>query len=77
MPASTPALLPAIPAQLDQDPEPVGQLPDGSMGAITVDSAELTRKYGTLGVRFNTLREFYSCVRTAVNTNKPVKDCLL
>lgn len=77
MPPSTPALLPAIPAELDRDPEPLGQLADGTMGTITVDSAETARKYGTLGVRYNTLRSFYDCVRQAVNTNKPVKDCLL
>ena len=33
-------------------------------------------KYGVLGVRFNTLREFYGCVREAVNTQKEVEGCL-
>lgn len=68
--------MPAIPAAIDVDPEPVGQLPNGEMGTLALDNAELTRKYGVLGVRFNTLREFYGCVREAINTQEPVEDCL-
>ncbi len=70
-----PVLLPAIPAEIDQNPAPVGQLPDGSMGAITVDSGLLTQAYGVLAVRFNTLREFYGCVRAQVNEHKAPADC--
>lgn len=76
MPPSIRASVPALPAELDQNPEPVGALPNGEMGTIVLDNAELTRKYGVLGVRYNTLREFYGCVREAVNTQTEVKDCL-
>lgn len=76
MPPSTRALLPAIPAELDKDPELLAPLSDGEMGTIVIDSSDLTRKYGVLGVRYNTLREFYGCVREAANTQKEVKDCL-
>lgn len=76
VPPSMRASLPPIPAQIDVDPEPLGQLRDGEMGTVTVDSAEMSRKYGALGVRFNTLREFYECVREAANTQGNPEDCL-
>lgn len=67
--------MPAIPSEIDVDPELLGKLPNGQMGTITVDSAETTRKYGVLGVRFNTLRSFYKCVRAQVNDHKSPESC--
>lgn len=61
---------------MNVDPEPLGKLPAGDLGAVTLDSADMALKYGVLGVRFNTLREFYGCVREAVNTQKEVEGCL-
>ncbi len=75
MPPSTRASLPPLPAAIDQDPEPVGQLKDGEMGTLAIDNVELAQRYGRLGIRFNTLREFYRCVREAANAGKGAEGC--
>lgn len=77
VPPSIRASLPPIPAAIDVDPELVGYLPNGEMGTLAIDSADLTRKYGVLGVRFNTFRQFYACVREAVNTQQRPDDCVI
>lgn len=71
-----PASLPAIPKSIDVDPAPLPQLPNGEMGTVVVDSAETTRSYGILATRFNTLREFYNCVRTQMNEHKAPSECV-
>jgi hypothetical protein len=76
VPPSIRASLPALPSSLDRDPEPLGQLSDGDMGALVLDNANISLKYGVLGVRYNTLRQFYSCVREAVNNQAEAKDCM-
>lgn len=76
MPPQTRASLPPLPAALDRDPELLGILPNGEMGTLAIDSAEMSVRYGVLGVRYNTLRQFYLCVREAVNSQKDVEVCL-
>jgi len=46
------------------------------MGSLTDGYAKLLQQYGTLGVRFNTFREFYDCVRVQINEHKPANSCL-
>jgi hypothetical protein len=46
------------------------------MGTITVDDANVSKEYGVLGTRFNTLRELYNCVRAQVNEHKSPKECV-
>lgn len=76
VPASTPASLPAIPEQIDRDPEPLGQLPNGELGTVVLDSATGTKRYGELAVRFNTLRAFYNCVRQQHNAGESLAGCV-
>lgn len=75
MPPSISVSLPPIPKQIDVDPEPVGQLADGSMGTLTADSVRQTERYGILAVRFNALRELYSCLRATINEGRPLDTC--
>ena len=76
VPPSTRASLPAIPAQIDKNPEPLGQLPDGTMGTLAVDQPVTAEKYGILAVRFNTLRALYNCVRSQVNDGASPAECI-
>jgi hypothetical protein len=46
------------------------------MGAVTEAYAKLVAQYGTLGVRFNTFRQFYDCVRQQINNHKTADSCL-
>ena len=75
VPPSTPASLPAIPAQLDKNPEQLPPLTDGTLGELALDNAEMTRKYGVLGTQFNTLRAFYNCVREGANNGEDFEGC--
>ena len=76
VPPSTPASLPAIPAAIDRDPEPLGQLPNGEMGTLAVVGLSDAEKYGVLATRFNTLRDFYRCVREQINNHTTAESCL-
>lgn len=76
MPASTPASAPALPSQLDKAPEPVKPLADKQMGTLATAHGELIGQYGVLGVRYETLREFYKCVTGALNEGKAPEGCL-
>jgi hypothetical protein len=46
------------------------------MGTLATAYAKLVQQYGTLGVRFDTFREFYSCVREQINNHKTADTCL-
>lgn len=46
------------------------------MGTLAKAHAKLIEQYGTLGVRFNTFREFYDCVVEQVNEHKAPETCL-
>jgi hypothetical protein len=46
------------------------------MGTLTNAYAALLQQYGKLGVRFNTLGQFYDCVRDQVNNHKSPDSCL-
>jgi hypothetical protein len=46
------------------------------MGTLTEAYGQLVVQYGTLGVRFNTFREFYDCVRQQINEHKTADRCL-
>lgn len=74
MPPSIPASLPASP-----DTKPVAlvePLPNAELGTLAVAHTRLIEQYGVLGVRFNTFRQFYDCVRKEVNEGKSGKGCL-
>lgn len=68
--------MPALPAELDRDPEPLGVLVDGSMGTLAVTNVTDAQRYGQLGVRYNTLRTFYGCVRDQINDHKSPAECV-
>ncbi|MCG7349003.1 hypothetical protein [Sphingomonas sp. ACRSK] len=72
---STPVSLPAIPGEIDRDPKPLGQLPDGTMGTLAIDQPVTAKLYGELAVRFNALRQFYACVRERVSTHETPEQC--
>lgn len=76
MPPATQLSLPQLPASLRKPVEPIGQLPDGSMGTLATDNVSMVDKYARLGVRFWTLVELYDCVREQVNTHKAPETCL-
>jgi hypothetical protein len=46
------------------------------MGELTTKHISLVEQYGVLGVRYQSLREFYNCVRVTVNEGKAPKSCL-
>lgn len=46
------------------------------MGALALADATLAGAYGELAVRFNTLRQFYACVRRQINDHKTTDRCL-
>jgi len=57
-------LPPAIPAKLDQNPTPLGPLPNGQMGTLALEDDRLVGMYGALALRYNTLRQYVRCVFT-------------
>jgi predicted small lipoprotein YifL len=74
LPPSTPV---SAPPSTDTAPvEKVEPIANGEMGTVTEAYGKLLQQYGTLGVRFNTFREFYDCVRKQINDHKPAKTCL-
>lgn len=46
------------------------------MGTIAVAHPKLVEQYGVLGVRYQSLREFYKCVARTMNEGKSPKECL-
>lgn len=76
VPPSTPASVPALPAQLDKDPAPVQPLANNEMGTVVQHDNGLIEQYGVLGVRYQSLRAFYACVATQLNDHKSPKGCL-
>jgi hypothetical protein len=51
-------------------------LENKEMGELAVKHVGLIEQYGILGVRYQTLREFYSCVARTVNEGKSPKVCV-
>lgn len=68
--------LPPLQGELDKEVEPLGQIPDGTMGTLVITSAQDTQRYGLLSARYNTLREFYNCVRERVNSGNTPDQCI-
>lgn len=68
--------MPALDANLDRDPEPLGQVEDGSLGTLAVTSAKDAEKYGVLGARYQALRSLYKCVAAQLNEHKAPAECL-
>ena len=74
LPPSTPV---SAPASTDTAPvEKVAPLANDEMGTLTEAYGKLVAQYGTLGVRFNSFRQFYDCVRQQINNHKTANSCL-
>lgn len=46
------------------------------MGTLATQHGELIEQYGVLGVRYQSLREFYKCVTRQLNEHKTPEGCL-
>lgn len=46
------------------------------MGTLATAHADLIGQYGVLGVRYQTLRQFYLCVTRQLNEHKTPEGCL-
>ena len=76
VPPSIPVSQPAIPADLDRDPNRLGAIEDATLGGLAVKSSEDSLEYGRLAVRYNTLRAYVKCVIAQVNTHTSPESCV-
>jgi hypothetical protein len=75
VPPSTPASLPAIPANLNTPAPSIGEINAVEYGDIATDNGYLTGLYGSLAVRFNNLLLFTRCMVVEHNTGAKPAAC--
>lgn len=75
MPPSTPASLPAIPANLDKSAKVIPDTDPQTYGEVTQDHSALMSAYGSLAIDYNNLLLWGRCVVAKANGGAMPANC--
>lgn len=69
------AKIPDLPAYYQQRAEKLPPITDPSMGGVTLDSTEASKKYNDVSHKYNGLLDLYNCVKESINSKKVPDTC--